>query len=126
MLTGAYLWGVPGSLSHPVPGPEIQEASVVPANRQSLTVQMFGPDVLGFYSSCSYLAMPSGGTPPYSYEWKRDGVTVSTSEWYTMPSVTTSGFGLAVYITDAASGFTYDSKYVFYDPDDRSGNCGPI
>lgn len=89
--------------------PEAGQAQ--PVSRKALSVTMFGPDTLGLYATCTFSSMASGGVPPYSYEWKRDGVTVSTSVTYGMPGVTTSGFALAVYVTDAVNNFTYEPRY---------------
>lgn len=50
-------------------------------------------------SSATWRAAVTGGVPPYSYYWYRDGALVGTSEYYT-GSTGTENFGLRAVVVD--------------------------
>ncbi len=50
-------------------------------------------------SSATWQAAVTGGTPPYSYYWYRDGALVGTSEFYT-GATGTENFGLRAVVVD--------------------------
>lgn len=64
------------------------------------TVTMDGPRVAGRNEYCTWTANVSGGTSPYSYDWKRSGVDVGSSQTY-HASTGTSSFYLQVGVTDS-------------------------
>jgi hypothetical protein len=92
-----------------------------------LTVSVSGPGSLARYQSLQYTATPSGGTSPYTYEWRqRDGWQGSYGAWSgwwssgstntTYTSVNSCGIDrkeLEVRVTDAASAQA-TSSYTIY------------
>jgi hypothetical protein len=66
----------------------------------ALIATIQGPTLVLQYSSNTWTAGITGGKPPYTYVWRRDGTVVSTSSSYS-GSVDTSDFELSLTITDA-------------------------
>ena len=71
-------------------------------NLVPLSVSINGPSYAIANTTQTWSASASGGTPPYSYRWYRNGVQVSTASSYTA-NVGTSNFYLQLSVTDAAS-----------------------
>jgi hypothetical protein len=59
-----------------------------------------GPDTVEPDVWCSYEANASGGTPPYTFTWYRNGVSLGTGQWMDVYT-TTSSFDLRVDVTDS-------------------------
>lgn len=82
-----------------------------------LTVAIGGPyDQMGPFSSCSWSAVESGGQPPYSYVWKRNGVTVGTTSSYYLSPVGPSDFSLSLDVVDGVGRTATIGQYIFVDP----------
>jgi hypothetical protein len=65
-----------------------------------LSVSFLGPTSLPAYSYGSWAAAGTGGTPPYSYTWYKDGYAVATGADYS-DYVGSGGLQLQVNVTDA-------------------------
>jgi hypothetical protein len=74
--------------------------------------EIWGPDqVPENVSTCEWTANVTGGTTPYSYQWKRDGQLVGTSSSYS-GDTGTADFQLEVTVTDSESETDSDALYV--------------
>jgi hypothetical protein len=65
--------------------------------------------------SCSWVAYTTGSDPPYSYEWKKDGIVVGNGSTYSTGGYG-GGFTLSVEVTDAKSDTDTDSMVVTTSP----------
>lgn len=68
--------------------------AALPAAAQLPVVTINGPDGVTVSRNCytvTWEAVASSGTPPYSYVWKLDGSTISTSSSATKQYCSTSG-----------------------------------
>jgi hypothetical protein len=91
------------------------------------SVSISGPQYIGLYQSAQYVATGTGGTPPYTYQWRsRDGSSSSTGAWsswfstgstnYTYASISSCGLNhkdLQVLVTDAAGGTATGPFYIY-------------
>jgi len=90
-----------------------------------LGVDWFGPfDQLGPGSSCDWSALESGGQPPYSYEWRRDGVLVASTSIYSVTSVGTTDFSLTVRVVDGVGRWIETGRFISIDPWNADPYCG--
>ena len=85
------------------------------------TVQISGPTMVAPSQTCSWDAAISGGSPPFQYTWRKDGVWVGNQSTYA-ESVGSSGqFDLQVSIVDSYS--QGDSHQVSITIDSRGEAC---
>ena len=90
-----------------------------------LTVAIFGPyDQIGPSSFCSWSAVESGGQPPYSYSWSRDGVPVASGSIYALSPVGSVSFGLTVEVVDGVGRTATVGQYISVDPMYTDFWCG--
>jgi hypothetical protein len=76
-----------------------------------LIASMTGPSTARPNVTCTWRASATGGTMPYTYEWRRNTVTVGSGNTYTA-NTGSSGFYLQVLVTDAASGLSQAARQV--------------
>lgn len=88
----------------------------------TLIGRIVGSDVIGPFSSCTWTSTVSGGQPAYRYEWRRDGVVVSTSTSYSTFGES-SGFTLELSVTDGVGRTGSDTKSVSVDPNNTELQC---
>jgi subtilisin family serine protease len=82
------------------------------------SVYISGPTEIEPGATCTWQAVVSGGTPPYSYSWTNDGLYVGNDEYYTGskdPGNIGSSFPLAVTVSDAAGAGDFDEIMVYED-----------
>ena len=89
--------------------------SLAPPPPPPFTVTITGPDPVQPFSQCLYQALVSGGTSPYSYGWKADGVPVGADNPFYRHNAGTSSFALEVTVTDAAARVTSGAMLVTVD-----------
>jgi hypothetical protein len=84
------------------------------AVRTPLTVSMTGPQTVqqNYGAYCDWYASVSGGTPPYSYTWYREGQLVGTEAGY-YANYMYYTFPLEVRVTDAVGATKSVSRYVY-------------
>jgi hypothetical protein len=68
-----------------------------------LMASIGGPSTVKPGATCSWHAVASGGTPPSTYTWTRDGISVGNGDRYDGPAADVS-FALRVYVRDSAGG----------------------
>lgn len=85
--------------------PACSSGSVPPP---SWTVSIAGPLSISDEATCTWAASVSGGTSPYSYGWYRDGVQVSTMDYYTGGMDGLSVFELHLWVIDANGAQLWD------------------
>jgi hypothetical protein len=83
----------------------------VTVSNPPLTVTIFGSSTVQPNVMCTYHAIVSGGTPPYTYSWWRFTMILGNEEWLDMNTGSFSGY-LHVDVHDAAGGSAYPSKYL--------------
>lgn len=71
-------------------------------NRRALQVYIEGPASVEPYSTNTWLAVASYGSPPYTYRWYWNGQFVGTGATYTAQAGEPD-FQLRVEVTDAAA-----------------------
>jgi hypothetical protein len=87
-----------------------EKAAPPPPPPPPLAVTMTGPSSIRPNSNCTWAASVNGGVTPYTYAWKRNGTSVSTSSSYDGTGNTT--FTLALTVTDHANSTSTVSKTV--------------
>jgi len=95
----------------PSPPPPLPAGSVV------IT---FGPSMVEPNTSCWYEGTASGGTPPYSLVWRKNGFTIGTGEGL-LVETGTSSFQLELNATDANGRSGWDVLSVTVSPE--AGPC---
>jgi hypothetical protein len=83
----------------------------------TLSVSISGPTQIQPGATCTWDAATSGGNPPYSYQWSKDGAPAGNSYYYTGSKDWGSGnswFRLIVSVTDAA-GAVRDTEITVYE-----------
>jgi subtilisin family serine protease len=88
-----------------------------------LVTSILGPDTIGQHASCTWEAYRTGGQPPYSQEWRRDGVVVSNTTSYSVSGGQSSAFTLELYTTDGVGRTHWAMKYVSIDPNSSEIMC---
>jgi hypothetical protein len=68
-----------------------------------LTGEIRGADTVEAHVYCSWNSAVAGGTSPYSYEWRRDGQVVSTSNFYETFDTGSSDFVLELRVSDGSN-----------------------
>jgi len=79
------------------------------------SVMISGPDSIPPSSTCTWNAIPSSGTPPYSFRWWNHNTFVSDSASYTgglLPGSTGSSFTLTVEVEDDSGQTETDQFHV--------------
>lgn len=100
IVDAAYAVGIP-------PPPPVQ-----------LDVSIAGPTRIRPEAICSWEAVVSGGTPPYSYNWYNDGIHRGSGRYYTGgkdPGSMRDWFLLRVDVTDSGSSSGSDTFTVYED-----------
>lgn len=110
-----------GALAVPPGSPNL----LLYSRRPTFNATIAGPSTVGPYSSCSWTAEKSGGQPPYSVQWKRDGVLVSTGDTYSVFPAGFSGFLLEMTAVDGVGRTVFTPKSIYIDPSDPSFVCTP-
>lgn len=82
-----------------------------------------GPNTVGPDQICSWRGTESGGQPPYSFQWTRDGQVVSTSTSYTNAGGETAGFDLILNVTDGVGRSIGTNASVTIDWNNTSFTC---
>ncbi|MEO6332367.1 MAG: S8 family serine peptidase [Gemmatimonadaceae bacterium] len=88
-----------------------------------LVTSIQGPDTIGQRASCTWDAYRTGGQPPYSHQWRQDGVVVSNTTSYSVNGGQTSDFTLELYTTDGVGRTHWAVKYVSIDPNNLEKIC---
>jgi hypothetical protein len=92
-----------------------------------LTLQWYGPhEQLGPGSWCSWSGLESGGQPPYSYEWRRDGVLVASGPQYAVSAVGPVEFALTVRVIDGVGRSADTGRFITVDPSNTDDWCGGL
>jgi hypothetical protein len=90
-----------------------------------LTLQWYGPhEQLGPGSWCSWSGLETGGQPPYSYEWRRDGVLVASGPQYAVSAVGPVEFALTVRVIDGVGRSAETGRFITVDPSNTDDWCG--
>lgn len=76
------------------------------------TGSITGPTEISPMAECSWVASPSGGTAPYSYQWYRNGALVGTAADYTDGMNGASSFTLSLRVTDSVGAIRTDEIIV--------------
>lgn len=79
-----------------------------------LTASISGPDLPLSNQDATWYASAAGGTPPYVFQWYRNGSAVWTGSSYTA-NVGTSEFGLRLIVTDQTSSSRWTDLWVDVD-----------
>lgn len=82
-----------------------------------------GPSTIGPDQLCTWRGTESGGQPPYSFQWKRDGQVVSTSTSYSNGGGETAGFDLVLTVTDGVGRSIGANASVAIDWNNTSFTC---
>jgi hypothetical protein len=91
----------------------------VPVDPGPITnVDIIGPDFVDPNQVCHWSAAPTGGTPPYTYDWDNGGDGSNTYYVYVLES-----FWVGVTVTDAHGSQGYKSMYVYAPPDEGGPRC---
>lgn len=85
-----------------------------------LSVTVDGPRVVGMNENCTWTVNASYGTPPYTYEWQRNGVEVGSGQSYT-GNTGASSFYLQGIAGDASG--DYASEGFVVSVTDTTGVC---
>ena len=88
-----------------------------------LVVSLVGPSVIGPASSCSWSAIVSGGQPPFSYVWHRDGVFAGSSTSYNVSPAGNADFSIDVTVTDGVGRVNGAGLGITIDPDNFQLAC---
>lgn len=101
--------GTPNKLLY---GPQLALNSSIP-----------GPSLIGPSTYCSWSAFHTGGQPPYTYQWKRDGSIVTFAQSYSVGPAGNNGFSLELLVTDAIGRTHTSFKSIAINPSDYSFSC---
>ncbi|WP_291158937.1 S8 family serine peptidase [Gemmatimonas sp. UBA7669] len=93
------------------------------APQLALNSSIPGPVLIGPSSYCSWSAFHTGGQPPYTYQWKRDGSIVTFAQAYSVGPAGNSGFSLELLVTDAIGRTHTSFKSIAINPSDYSFSC---
>jgi hypothetical protein len=105
-------WGSDGSQAAFSPlGGIRQDFGFIKTFNPPLVATMTGASTVRPNVTCTWRATVTGGTMPYTYDWRRNTVSVGSGNQYTA-NTGTSGFYLQVIVTDAASGATQAARQV--------------
>jgi subtilisin family serine protease len=88
-----------------------------------LSVSIVGPSTVGPDNYCVWNAVLAGGQPPYSVQWKRDGVLVAPGMSYSVSPAGSAGFSLEFFVTDGVGRTQFTTKSVSIDFTDYSFMC---
>jgi hypothetical protein len=88
-----------------------------------LNAQMSDFALLGPTTQCDWFAIGVGGQPPYQFEFRRDGVVVSQTDFYSVWGGTTDSFGLGVTVTDGVGRIAQTGRFILFDPNYSEYNC---
>lgn len=104
--------------------PYTNEVSVTlpppPPPPPSMRVWIDGSYVVPGNTVCTWTAVVQGGTPPYRYVWRRDGVIVGNAQTY---SANTGSTGFALTVEVKARGGAQSNAGIFVIVDDELGSC---
>ncbi len=105
-------WGSDGSLAAFSPlGGIRQDFGFIKTFNPPLIASMTGASMVRPNVTCTWMASATGGTMPYTYEWRRNTVIVGSGNTYTA-NTGTSGFYLQVLVSDAAGGLSQSARQV--------------
>lgn len=93
------------------------------SRQPDLTTLIVGPSLVGPESYCSWSAMKFGGQPPYSFQWKRNGVFVTSDVSYSVAPAGSADFTLELYATDGVGRTYFTTKAIAIDPSNTSFSC---
>lgn len=93
---------------------------------KSVSALVYGETSVPPNGVCDWEAVISPGWPPYSSEWRRDGVLVSTATAYHTSDTGTSDFQLTYTVTDARNDSDFIVLNVDVDPNDTRFSCDPL
>lgn len=93
------------------------------APQLALNTSIPGASLIGPSSYCSWSVAQSGGQPPYTYQWKRNGSIVSYGQGYSVGPAGSSGFLLELFVTDAIGRTHTSFKNIDINPSDYSFAC---
>jgi hypothetical protein len=97
--------------------------SLIAYETATVSVTIDGPTDVPANTECEWKANVNGGLPPYSYEWLRDGITVSTTDSYTADTGT-NDFRLDLEVVDGRSDIDTDVIFVTVTSgEEESGSC---
>jgi hypothetical protein len=82
-----------------------------------------GPDFVPQLAWCQWVGVAREGIAPFSYEWRKDGSIVSTTEAYTTSNTGTFDFELSFKVTDAVSSTSTTYKSVTVDTTSTAFTC---
>jgi hypothetical protein len=82
----------------------------------SLAAAITGSTPVAQYATCTWAALATDGTSPYTYAWYKNGILVGSSDLY-QETTQESSFTLFLYIWDSASGIASDSALIEVEPD---------
>jgi aqualysin 1 len=94
------------------------------SRQPNLTGAISGPASLGPLAYCTWYFEKSGGQPPYSVQWYRDGAPVTTGDSYSVSAGESQGFSLFALVTDGVGRTASQQLQVSVDPLDQSFICG--
>jgi hypothetical protein len=105
-------WGSDGSRAAFSPlGGIRQDFGFITTFNPPLIASMTGPTTVRPNVTCTWRVTASGGTIPYTYDWRRNAVSVGSGITYTA-NTGTSSFFLQVLVSDAAGGLTEPQRQV--------------
>jgi len=82
-----------------------------------------GPDFVPQNAWCQWVGNADGGIAPFSYEWRKDGNMVSTSNSYTTSNTGSSDFQLSFRVIDALSDTAMNFLGVTVDTTSTAFSC---
>jgi len=104
-------WGSDGSQADFSPlGGIRQDFGFIKTFNPPLVASMTGATTAKPNVTCTWMASATGGTMPYTYEWRRNSVTVGSGNTYT--ANTGTGFFLQVIISDAVGGLSQAQRVI--------------
>ena len=84
----------------------------IAARALTFAVDIMGPTEVAPGDPCVFWASPSGGTPPYTYEWTAAGQTSSSYDITYTASANQSGYWVTLVMRDANNQMATDAQYV--------------
>lgn len=88
----------------------------------ALTAGISGPTVIGPFTSCTWYEVHSGGQPPYSFEWRRNGTLVSTGTSYSVSGEMYS-FSFDLKVIDGVGRTAVTAATITVDPGNTELDC---